>query len=50
MGELDFDVGTENIHCDCSNCTYCLMSLWDTYVVTDIIRDAKRHIAKGPSL
>ena len=50
--ELDFDIGTEDMHCNCSTCEYCYEPAG--HVVTgdlNIIRDAKLRtlIAKGPS-
>ena len=50
--ELDFNVGTEDMHCDCSTCRYCYEPAG--HVVTgdlNIIRDAKLRelIRKGPS-
>ena len=50
--ELDFDIGTEDMHCDCSTCEYCYEPAG--HVVTgdlNIIRDAKlcTLIAKGLS-
>ena len=42
MQELDFDVGTEGMHCDCSTCRYCYEPAG--HVVTgdlNIIKDAK---------
>ena len=49
--ELDFDIGTEDMHCNCSTCDYCYEPAG--HVVTgdlNIIRDAKLRtlIAKGP--
>ena len=50
--ELDFDMGTEDLQCDCSTCYYCYEPVG--HVVTgdlNIIRDSQLRalIAKGPS-
>ena len=52
MQELDFDVGTEGMHCDCSTCRYCYEPAGHVVTgVLNIIRDAKLRalIRKGPS-
>ena len=50
--ELDFDLGTEDMHCECSTCKCCYEPAGCVATIDlSIIRDAKLRIlvVKGPS-
>ncbi len=51
MEELDFEVGTEDMHCECSSSKYCYEPAGHVTGDLNIIREAKLRslIMKGPS-